>query len=185
MIIKKQGKTENFSLIKKIGNEYHIGWGMEEITEDEKKFKNSAFVKTGRKIPTGQCRWNASVIFKKNSKPTLNEIKSSIFNDIDYITKNKILSGLKWNGYEVWLNSENQKNYADWYTLTKDNEDVLPLTAKFTKSGKTILYEFSTHQEIASLYSAIVKHINDVVNKGRLMKENVNFEDIKEALKEI
>ena len=163
---------------------YYLNWNFIEIMEDEMKFKNSAFVPTGRNIPTGIGTYYSKYVSNpKNKKPSVNEIKSILFKEIDEKTKKDILSKFVWNGYNVWLSSENQKNYSDWYNLTKDNTQVLPLTAKFTKNNKTIYYEFSTHEEIASLYAEMVKHINKVVNNGRKMKDSIDFSEYMEFLK--
>lgn len=180
----KQIPTNAYKQLNFVDGAYYINWNFSEIMEDEKKFKNSAFVPTGRKIPTGTGTYYSNYVSNpKNKKPSIAEIKSIIFKEIDDKIKRNILSGLVWNGYNVWLSSENQKNYSDWYNLTKDNMNVLPLTAKFTKNNKTIYYEFSTHEEIASLYAEMVKHINKVINDGRKMKDSIDFSEYMEFLK--
>ena len=181
--IKKVKKNEYKPLVM-LNGAYYLNWNFIEIMEDEKKFKNSAFVPTGRKIPTGiGTHYSKYVSNPKNKKPSINEIKTLIFDEIDAKTKKDILSGFVWNGYNVWLSSENQKNYSDWYNLVKDNDKVLPLTAKFSKNKKTIYYEFSSFDEIASLYAEMVKHINKVINNGRKMKDSIDFSEYMEFLK--
>ena len=86
-------------------------------------------------------------------------------------------------GYNVWLSAENQKNYSDWYVCTKDSNRVLPLTAKFSKNGKTIYYEFNSHEEIADLYENMIKHINKVVNENRKQKDSIDWNEISTFLK--
>jgi hypothetical protein len=173
-------QNDKFTLISKLdNNRYVIRYNPIILTKDETKFKNSAFVKTGRKIPTGFTQsWSITV----NGKPSLKTIYDMIYKDIDQIVSDKILRGMKWNGYEVWLSSENQKNYADWYLLANNETEIPVLTAKFTKDYKNVYYEFSSKEEIKSLYIEMVKHINDAVNWGRKMKDSININEYKKYL---
>ena len=106
-------------------------------------------------------------------------MQNKILSEIDTLVKDKILKGFVWNGYSVWLSSENQKNYSDWYNLAKSTDKIFPLTAKFNKNGKTIYYEFTTLNELEDLYIKMTKYINDTVNYGRKMKDNINWDDYK------
>jgi hypothetical protein len=176
-------KTDNFKLVNKLDDDrYIIHYNAIKLVEDEKKFKNSAFVKTGRKIPTG---FTESWALITSSKPSIFKIVELITNDINKIVAEKILNGMKWNGYTVWLTSENQKNYADWYNLAINEESIPTLTAKFTKNNKNVYYEFSNKDEIKSLYIGMVKHINDTVNWGRKMKDNINIDEYKKYLNKL
>ena len=155
---------------------YIVSWDYSDITEDEMKFKNSAFVPTGKKILTGRGKWK-TIYF--SSKPSFYSLQNKILSEIDTLIKDKILKGFVWNGYSVWLSSENQKNYSDWYNLAKSTDKIFPLTAKFNKNGKTIYYEFTTLNELEDLYIKMTKYINDTVNYGRKMKDNINWDDYK------
>jgi hypothetical protein len=177
-------KNEDFKLVDTTdnGNKYIIRYNSKQLVKEEEKFKNSAFVKTGRYIPTG---FTTSYMFITNRKPSLQRIKALIFADIDAMCKDQILNGMLWNGHKVWLNSENQKNYSDWYLLA-NNEDTLPsLVAKFTKNGKTVYYEFSTKEEIKSLYTSMVAHISNTINKFRKMKDDINWDEYKMYLEKL
>ena len=155
---------------------YIVSWDYSDITKDEMKFKNSAFVPTGKKILTGIGKWK-TIYF--SSKPSFYSLQNKILSEIDTLVKDKILKGFVWNGYSVWLSSENQKNYSDWYNLAKSTDKIFPLTAKFNKNGKTIYYEFTTLNELEDLYIKMTKYINDTVNYGRKMKDNINWDDYK------
>lgn len=183
MHINYQCESNKFKLVDKInGNKYIFHYNVVEKMEEEKKFKNNSFVKTGRLIPTGLTE---SWAFVTNKKPSIMTITSKINEDIEYYIKTKILSGLVWNGYNVWLSQENQKNYSDWYALSVNEDEIPSLTAKFTKDGKNVYYEFSTKEEIKSLYVAMVKHINDCVNLGRKMKDEINLDEYKKCLSKL
>lgn len=180
MHINNKCKSNEFSLIKTVdGINYTINYNVTEILEEEKKFKNNAFVKTGRLIPTGLTKYWTLYI---NKRPSMLDIKTIIYKDIDEFISKKILEGMVWNGYNVWLSKENQKNYSDWYLLAVNETEIPSLTAKFTKNGKNVYYEFSNKEEIKSLYISMVKHINDCVNLGRKMKDEINLDEYKKCL---
>jgi hypothetical protein len=180
MHFNKTIEKDKFNLIDNIGGDYFINFNVKETFEEEKKFKNNAFVKTGRLIPTGFINCWSVVNYK--TKPTLNAIKKLVFDDIDKTVSNNILRGMVWNGYEVWLSQENQKNYSDWYLLANNESELPVLTAKFTKLGKPVYYDFSTKEEIKSLYIAMIKHINECVNFGRKLKDNFDLFEYKKCL---
>ena len=55
-------------------------------------------------------------LFKMN-KPTIDDIKKIITASINQEVDNEIYSGFVWNGYSVWLSTENQFNYKAAYDL--------------------------------------------------------------------
>jgi hypothetical protein len=182
LILKGNCEVKNFKLIENLNdNTIKVCWDFNEILKDETVFKNSAFVPTGRKISTGTGTYKFTTFDKKNVN--INKIKSVILNYFNDKIKDAILRGFVWNGYNVWLSAENQKNYSDWYVCTKDSNRVLPLTAKFSKNGKTIYYEFNSHEEIADLYENMIKHINKVVNENRKQKDSIDWNEISTFLK--
>jgi len=182
MILNGSCKPNDFKSIECLNEStIKVCWDFNEIMKDEKVFKNSAFVNTGRRISTGTGTFKFTTFDTKNV--TIQKIKSVILNYYSDKAKNKILGGFVWNGYNVWLSAENQKNYSDWYVCTKDSNRVLPLTAKFSKNGKTIYYEFNSHEEIADLYENMIKHINKVVNENRKQKDSIDWNEISTFLK--
>lgn len=145
--------------------------------KDETKFKNSAFVKTGRKVPTGRYNAFEKLVYSGNFRNlSFYNIKSIVLSAIDEDIKNEILRGFVWNGFRVWLSQENQQNYSSWATALKTNPDILPLTAKFNdaKTGAIVYYKFGKVQEFEDFYAKSIKHINNAINLGRKLKDNFN-----------
>ena len=52
---------------------YIVSWDYSDITKDEMKFKNSAFVPTGKKILTGRGKWK-TIYF--SSKPSFYSLQN-------------------------------------------------------------------------------------------------------------
>lgn len=182
MILNGSCNSNNYKSIECIhGSTIKVCWDFNELMNDEKVFKNSAFVKTGRKISTGTGTYCFTTFDRANIN--IQNIKSVILDYFSEKAKKEILGGFVWKGYNVWLSAENQKNYSDWYICTKDSNRVLPLTAKFSKNGKTIYYEFNSHEEIADLYENMIKHINKVVNENRKQKDNIDWNEYETFLR--
>jgi hypothetical protein len=157
---------------------------------DEIKFKNSAFIKTGRKIPTGLYSADKFLFYKGDIyRLTFNKAKSLINDIIDEYTQEQILKGFRWNNCIVWLTSENQQNYASWVSSAKSDSSLLPFQAKFTdsKTGEDVCYEFSDIKELEDFYGKSIKFINNVLRESRnLKKEFSDNEDLyKEAFEKL
>lgn len=168
-------KIENFSYIKQINDlTYEINFNYEEEFEDEKVFQKSAFVKTGKKVKTGNATW---LSIHLNNKPSVRLIKHKIKEAMQHYIESKILNGFVWKGYNVWLSKENQQNYANWYNFCKNSYSILPLTAKFMKNGKTIYYEFTTIEELENFYGSMIKFINESLNKYRKALDTIDYKN--------
>ena len=142
--------------------------------KEETKFKNSAFVKTGRKVPTGNYTAYEKVVYRGDFRRlSFLKTKSIVLSAIDEDIKTQIKRGFVWNGFRVWLSQENQQNYASWSTVLKTNPEILPLTAKFNdqKTGSEVYYKFASVEEFNDFYSKAIKHINNSVNLGRQLKD--------------
>ena len=50
-------------------------------------------------------------------EPTAMEVLEVITNHVNELTDQKILSGYQWNGYNVWLSTENQFNFKAAYDV--------------------------------------------------------------------
>lgn len=176
--------NDDNQLIYRDGNYYKIYFNIVPNTENEKIFKNSAFVETGRKILTGTSTAYYTKMFSLK-KPSIYEIIDHINKVTDTYTNNKILRDFVWNGYEVWLSKENQLNYSSWLIIAQDNEDIFPLCAKFKKDKKEIIYNFSNFDELKDFCTKMVKFINDCVIENRNIKANIDKDMYIDSLKNI
>lgn len=163
------------SLFRYYHGELFVRLDIQEEFKDETKFKNSAFVKTGRKVPTGNYT-AFELLINRGSYLNINwtKMRQMVNNAIDNEVKYKIRTGLVWKGCKVWLSDENQRNYASWVTAAKSNKSVLPLRAKFNdpKTNELIYYDFANLEELEEFYGTCVKHINTEVNRGRDLKDD-------------
>lgn len=165
--------------------ELHMILNIEEEYKDEVRFKNSAFVTTGRKVPTGNYIADKLLVnFGGYSKLSFSMIESKFLSALENQTQNDILKGFIWNGFRVWLSEQNQQNYTSWaIALNSGKENLFPLNAKFNdaKTNSIVYYEFSNKEEFDDFYSKMVKHINDCVKFNRNSKQY--FYDHKELYK--
>lgn len=150
-----------------------------EITE-EKIFKKSAFVGTGKMKPTGRYIVDELKLPYDVKITNFSDLDKYIRQELSTINEINILRRFSWNGYKVWLSKENQQNYASWLSAAKLNNNVLPFKAKFNIGidNKAIYYEFNSVEELEDFYCQMIKHINDCVNQYR---ENIdNYELLKD-----
>lgn len=109
-------------------------------------------------------------------KPSLGECKDIIlawFNEkIDY----NILSGMVWNGMQIWLSTENQFNYKAAFDLATMTEGAtLPVTFKFGTTENPIYYEFQTVEEITEFYTASMEYVTMCLKQGWQEKDTFDF----------
>lgn len=168
------------TLIQQRGLDYFGILNVEPIYSEETKFKNSAFVKTGRLVPTGTYNAYEANLFSVSKKVTFNDILNKLNTEIDKYVADKILRGFKWNRYKVWLSKENQQNYASWLTAVKVNPEILPLKAKFNIGlmNDVVYYDFTSIEELEDFYTKAIKFINDTINEGRKMKDFVKDNEV-------
>lgn len=182
--------TKPTNLFRYYNGELYVRLDIQQELKDETKFKNSAFVKTGRKVPTGNYTALEDLV-NVGSYAHIDWFKmQNIVNDsIDKFVKNEVLRGLVWKGFRVWLSEENQRNYASWVTAAKLSNNIFPLKAKFNdpKTKQVIYYEFSNISDLEDFYSTCIKHINNCVNKGRELKDEFvsNISLYKESFKSL
>lgn len=177
-VVSNYSKIDQYKPIDKIGNnEYIIAFDKKDILSTKSKEVNGILIDTDEVIPTGDCTYKSFVI---KSKLSANQIVNLIYNIIDEETKHSIINLFKWNGYSIYLSTENQMNYKNAFDLAvASNSESLPVTFKFKKDGKTAYYTFDMISELKDFYMAINKHINSCLELGWQRKDAVNVEDYK------
>ena len=125
------------------------------------------------KISDSLSKWNTQIF---QNKLTFSKIKEYI---LDYYNKQidkKILNGFKWNGYDVWLSSENQFNYKAAYDLAVQTQgNTLPVTFKFGDSLNPQYHTFETLEEFTDFYTKAIKFINDTLAEGWQKKDSIDW----------
>lgn len=109
-------------------------------------------------------------------KPTFPMIKELITGWFNQSIDGKILSGFVWNGFPVWLSTENQFNYKAAYDLAvQTNGTTLPVTFKFGLDETPEYHEFKTLDELTDFYTKSVAFIQDTLKEGWMKKDSFDF----------
>lgn len=110
-----------------------------------------------------------SVTVETKGKATAEDIIRAITEDIDAQTDEKILSGFVWNGKNVWLSAENQRNFSEGQRAAMiTNGASLPVTFKIGEDAQRspVYHEFTTVEELTAFYLEGVAFINQCLVDG-------------------
>lgn len=129
-----------------------------------------------------ECQW-----YKKQHRVvTIDDAKTAIIDSINTNTDTQIREGHVWNDKQVWLSSENQFNYKAAYDLAVQSYGAsLPVTFKFGTDEAPEYHEFTSLDELSEFYLGCVKHINDTLEKGWVLKDTLDWKKYEDALAEI
>lgn len=109
-------------------------------------------------------------------KPTFPEIKELITVWFNQSIDKKILSGFVWNGYQVWLSTENQFNYKAAYDLAVQTAGAtLPVVFKFGSDDAPEYHEFNALDELTDFYYKSVVFVQDTLKQGWTEKDTFDF----------
>lgn len=115
--------------------------------------------------------------------PTMADIKQAVWDCIDDKTDERILSGFVWNGKQVWLSAENQRNFSEGQRMAKEDQSILPITYKIGEADHTPVYHtFTTFEELDGFYKLAFAYINQCLNNGWLEKDNVDWMEYEELI---
>jgi hypothetical protein len=169
---KKCGKSAEFALVREERSQLVVGYGKTKVD--------------GKSL----YEWY-EVCFntKKSGKPTLDQVKQAIFDDINSRTDEKIISGFVWtpkaggDPIPVWLSTENQFNFKSAYDLAVQKDGAtLPVTFKMgeTADGTPIYHTFSTMEDADDFYLQAVAFVNQTLADGWLEKDGIDWEPYEE-----
>lgn len=169
---KKCGKSAEFALVREERSQLVVGYGKTKVD--------------GKSL----YEWY-EVCFntKKSGKPTLDQVKQAIFDDINSRTDVKIISGFVWtpkaggDPIPVWLSTENQFNFKSAYDLAVQKDGAtLPVTFKMgeTADGTPIYHTFSTMEDADDFYLQAVAFVNQTLADGWTEKDNIDWEPYEE-----
>ena len=116
-------------------------------------------------------------------RPSVEGIREMILSQINANVDEKILSGMTYDGAQVWLSAENQLNYKDaLYMATITDGKTLPVKFKFGTTEEPVYKTFNTVEELEKFYSAMVTHIQTAVYDGWVEKDNLDMTKYAEGL---
>jgi len=114
-------------------------------------------------------------------KPTMAEVKDFVFSVINAKTDEKILGGFVWNGVNVWLSAENQRNFSEAQRLGN-----VPVKFKLGEGddGSPIYHTFSSTEELDGFYHEAAAYIQQCLQEGWNEKDGVDFSEYERLLGE-
>ena len=114
-------------------------------------------------------------------KPSLNEIKDTIYSWYNKQIDKAILEGFVWKDMPVWLSTENQFNYKAAYDLAvQTNGITLPVKFKFGSPENPVYYVFKDLPDFTDFYASAMRYINSTLDAGWQAKDNINWDNYKQ-----
>ncbi len=111
-------------------------------------------------------------------RPALSEVREDIHRLIDRQTDEKIESGCRWQGMQVWLSEENQRNYKAAYDLAVQLQgQTLPLKFKLGEDadGEAQYYTFEDMTTFTDFYTTCIGHIQQCLQAGWEEKDSMDW----------
>lgn len=126
----------------------------------------------------GTMGWNWRQRYTR--KPTMEEIRTTVTEQINRNVDEKILCGMTYNGKQVWLSTENQLNYKTAHDMAVQTEGkTLPVRFKFGTEDNPQYHTFETVEELEQFYAAMVEHIQTALTEGWSEKDNMDWDKFK------
>ena len=145
------------------------------VSEDQSR----VVVMYGMTPTTGDmAEWYQLSFYKKQGRPSFEQVKAAIIADINERVKAKIISGFVWNNKPVWLSEENQMNFA---------QAVVPATFKIGEdaNGDPIYQEFATKTELKAFVETCVQWKQQCLSDGWAEKDGMDWTPYAEALQPV
>ena len=151
------------------------------VSEDQSR----VVIMYGLKEDGDKAEWYQLDFYKKQGKPSFEQVKAAILADIDKQTDEKILNGYQFTpeGAEepitVWLSKENQTNFSEAHRL-----QIVPIKFKLNETAdkQPIYHEFTTFEELDAFYKGGVQYINQCLNEGWARKDGIDWAPYEQAL---
>ena len=124
------------------------------------------------------AEWYQLDFYKKQGRPSFEQAKAAILNDIDERVKAQIIGGMTWNEKPVWLSVENQLNFS---------QAVAPVTLKIGEQadGTPIYQDFATKAELKAFNDTCNHHKMEQLNAGWAEKDGIDWVPYQEALEPV
>ena len=167
MVNKYSGNVSDFQPVVEDASRVVISYGLTELGD-------------------GKAEWFEVVFYKKQTaKPTIEQVKKAVLDDINKQTDEKILTGFVWNDMPVYLSDENQRNFSEAQRIAMIMPDaILPVTFKLGEQADEtpIYYEFTTSEELTGFYLQAVAFINQTLAEGWQRKDGIDWAPYEAAL---
>ena len=144
------GSSERQDSLIKSGNSYYLYYGFGKDSEDAEQ--------------------GYSYRHKFDHNPSLEEVREYVLAAIDMDTKEKIINGLKYDGYKINLSVENQLNYAMFKSMGK-----YPVVIKVEDASGNDMTISLTKDNYAAFYSSVQNHIKECLQSCWQEKTNLDL----------
>ena len=102
-------------------------------------------------------------------RPTASEVLKVITDHVDSLTDQKILTGYRWQGKNVYLSSENQFNFKAAYDVAVQTEGAqLPIKFKLGEDadGLPMYHTFNSMNAFTDFYTGAISFIQQTLAAG-------------------
>lgn len=167
------GMTEHFALIDTTGNRTVVNYGKEEVDEINSTWHEVSFSKA------------------HSEKPSIEQIKTAIIEDINADIKAKIINGFEYtilHGQQegtlvrVWLSDTNQQNFVDLRSSADDIDYPVRYKVGQDDKGDPVYEYFADKTEIIAFSKTITQFIHQCQEEGWNEKDSFDFTPYEEAL---
>ncbi len=116
-------------------------------------------------------------------RPTFDEIHEVITQWYNQQTDQRILSGFRYEGEQVWLSTENQFNYKSAADLAIQTAGAtLPVTFKLGTDNQPVYRTFEELPQLMDFYTKAMQYIQQTLNKGWKEKDGIKWNAYKTLL---
>lgn len=124
------------------------------------------------------AEWRQLDFYKKQGKPSFEQVKAAIIADINAHITDKIVGGMTFDEKPVWLSIENQINFT---TATA------PCRLKIgeEEDGTPVYHDFETKAALKAFNEACLAWKNQCLDAGRAEKESIDWTPYAEALQPV
>lgn len=115
-------------------------------------------------------------------KPTLEQIKATIYAWINEKCTNAIVTGFTWDDVQIWLSNENQANYLAVHTLLSLGEMSAPVTIRGGHDETPEYITFDRKEDFKAFWIAAREYIDNCVHAAWEEKANFDFSQYEHTL---
>ena len=153
------GGVEDFAPVSEDHSRVVIMYGLQEKGEDK-------------------IEWFQLDFYKKQGKPTFEDVKAAVIADINARITEQIVGGMTFEGKPVWLSIENQINFttASAPCRLKIGEE---------EDGTPVYHDFETKAALKAFNDACLAWKNEQLEAGRAEKEGIDWTPYAEALQPV
>ena len=141
------------------------------VSEDQSR----VVIMYGMKEDGDKAEWFQLDFYKKQGKPSFEQVKETIIADINTRITDQIIGGMVFEEKPVWLSIENQINFS---------QATAPCRLKIGEEadGTPVYHDFDTKAQLKAFVDACLAWKNGCLDAGRAEKEGIDWTPYEQAL---